>query len=516
MKFFEPNEKRNTIALYVFLVALFGVFCVIVGINISVIFRFFGFIFDVIKPVVYGLVFAFVLHPLVEVMENTVFAGWRKPHRALKRALSVAIVYVTVIFLVVMFCAMLIPEFLNNYDTFATSLATFAENFQNEIAETINRFPGGESIYVYHDSLPELRKDISDELFAFTLGEGIPLETNPNTVLTQVKSFFSGLISAVTGRFSLANIFSSALTFVNSLKNIVVGIILSVYFLASGKKLTTWLMRTIRAWLPHPVYRRVMWISEKVNDIFRGYIMVRIADGFIIGFFTFFVLFIARVPNRLLLSVVMGVASLFPFIGPIIGISFGALVVLIIDARFLFVYLISMIVLNLLDSRYIEPLLNKDGQSTPLAAIWVFVAIVVMGGFFGVIGIVFGIPMLAFIYSLIKEICEKTLKHKHLSVDTSAYFVGSNKHYTVTEETAVENERTVPPDMETYFAEKDDDALEASKNVTEKVEKIKEFLKKKLIQDVDESENSEKSENSNNTEISKDSKTEKEAEDESE
>ena len=48
MKFFEPNEKRTTIAVYVFLVALFGVFCVILGINISVIPKLFSFVFEII------------------------------------------------------------------------------------------------------------------------------------------------------------------------------------------------------------------------------------------------------------------------------------------------------------------------------------------------------------------------------------------------------------------------------------------------------------------------------------
>ncbi len=476
MKFFEPNEKRNTIAAYVFFVALFGVFCVILGINIGVVSRLFGFIFDIVKPLLYGFVFAFVLHPLVEVMETSVFAGWKKPSRALKRSLSIAIVYIAVIFLIVMFCLTVIPEFMSNYDIFAKRLAEFAEDFQNKIAEVISRFSGGGSTYVYYDVDPSLRVKLSEDLFAFTLGEGLPLETTPNTVLTQVKSFFSGLISAVTGRFSLAGIFSSAIAAINSLKNIVIGIILSVYFLASGKKLTTWLTRTFRAWLPHPAYRRMMWLTEKVNDIFKGYIMVRIADGFIMGFLTFFILFVARVPNRLLLSVVMGVASFFPFIGPVVGIAFGALVVSILDVRFLPVFLITTIVLNFADSRYIEPLLNKDGQSSPLAAIWIFSAIVVMGGFFGVIGIVFGIPMVAFIYSIVKEMSEKTLKHKHLAVDTSEYFIGPKKRYKTTD---TETESNVPLDMETYYAEKNDEALEASRNVNDKVEKIKGFFKKK-------------------------------------
>ncbi len=451
MKFFEPNEKRTTIAVYVFLVALFGVLCVILGVNIGAVFRLFGFILDVIRPILYGFVFAFVLHPLVEVTENTVFAGWKKPRPALKRSLSIAVVYVSVIFLIVMFCITVIPEFTSNYDTFASKLSDFADNVQASIAKTTNRFPGADSGYVYFDTVPDLKNHISNDVLAFTLNDtvGAPIEAKPNNVLIRVQEFFSGLISALTGRFSLSEIFSSAVAVINAAKNIIIGLIISIYFLASGRKLTELISRTARAWLPLSVYRRIMWLTEKVNDIFRGYIMVRLADGFIIGFFTFFILFVAQVPNRLLLSVVMGVSSFFPFIGPIIGISFGALVVLILDVGYLPVYLISTIALNILDSRYIESLLNKDGQPTPLAAIWVFASIIVMGGFFGVIGVVLGIPMVAFIYSIVKEITEKHLKRRRLPVDTSAYFVGKVKYVPDLSPSTDEGESEVPPNMET-------------------------------------------------------------------
>ena len=78
MRFFEPNEKRTTIAVYVFLVALFGVFCVILGINIGVVPKLFSFIFEIIKPILYGFIIAFALHPMVNFAETKVFAKWKE------------------------------------------------------------------------------------------------------------------------------------------------------------------------------------------------------------------------------------------------------------------------------------------------------------------------------------------------------------------------------------------------------------------------------------------------------
>lgn len=484
MKFFEPNEKRNTIAVYVFLVSLFGVLCVILGINIRVVPRIFGFLFDIIKPIIYGFIIAFALHPMVNFAETRVFAKWKEKRLGLRRIVSVVLVFAVVILLIVLFCLTVIPEIVSNYDTLTLQFLDFADNFRNKTTELVGMMPGSGSIYVYYD-VPEYYKHLpSDSMFAVSLGrsDGLTFGAGSTSIQQEVREFFNGIfgsLSVIVGD-AIPTIFSSAVVFINEAKNVLIGVIISLYFLIGERRYVKKIASSLRAWLPNNVYRYLMWLVEKGKNIFRDYIIVRILDCFIVGILTFLGLFIFRTPYALFLSVIMGVSSIFPFIGPIIGITLGALIVMIVNIKYLIVYLAVTVFINLMDSRYVEPFLNYSGHNHhELAAIWVFAAIVIMGGFFGPVGVLIGIPLFAFIYSIVKEISEKALKHKGLSELTSSYFIMRSPKKAIAEEGESDEEVHIP-DMETYFAEKKEEDtetyLKVKANMSDKYASVKKIF----------------------------------------
>ena len=465
MKFFEPNEKRTTISVYVFLVALFGVFCVIIGINISVFPKFFAFLLDVIKPIIYGFIFAFMLNPAVKFTENRIFAKWKSKKNGIKHTVSVISVIIVFLLLCILFCIAVIPELVSNYDMFANQIMDLADSFQNRIMDLISTFPGAESIYVYYDIEPDLRLSPSDRLFPSSLrdGAGIEFSTSISRLQQQVGEIFNSIISVLSGMVgdSFDDVFTSAMAVITAAKNVLIGIIISIYFLIGEKHLLERMTRFFRIWLPRSVFRRLLWLTEKAKNIFRDYIIVRILDGFIVGFLTFLCLLLFGTPFSVLLSVIIGIASFFPFIGPVVGIIIGSLIIMLVSFKYFPVFLAVTVILNILDSKYVEPILNSGYSSYKLSAIWVFAAIVLMGGFFGITGVFFGIPIAAFIYSIIKEIGESKLKKKNLPAETSAWFVNRLRHVKSAEVAVFDNDSEVPGDMETYFAEKRGDEREA-------------------------------------------------------
>ncbi|MBE6537797.1 MAG: AI-2E family transporter, partial [Ruminococcaceae bacterium] len=451
MKFFEPNEKRNTVAVYVFLVALFCVFCVIVGINISVIPKVADFIFEVIKPIIYGFVIAFLLHPLVRFTETRILGNRREKKIGFRHFLSVVTVYVVVIALIALFCMTVIPEIISNYDKFSAKFVQYVESFQHRTAELVTSLTG-ESVYVYYDVTPDLRIDAAEQLFAISLRnpDGYKLVVNSGAGAQVVKNAFDGILDSLGEMInsSLPKIFSSAMTIITETKNLIIGVFLSIYLLIGEKKHLERIHYLCRAWLPEKTYKDFVWLVRKSKSIFRDYIVVRLLDGVIIGILVFICLFIFQTPYAVLLAVVMGISSFFPFIGPIIGIAAGTFILLLVDVRYALLYLVISVLINILDSRYVEPFLNA-GRQDNLPAIWVFSAIIVMGGFFGIVGILIGIPLVALIYAVFKALCEKRLREKGLSERTQAYFENAvveavDTGYNVEEGT----------DMSTYLAEK--------------------------------------------------------------
>ena len=456
MRFFEPNEKRNTVAVYVFFVALFCVLCTIVGINIKSLYSVALFIFEVIKPLIYGVVIAFLMHPLVRFTETRILGNKKEKKIGFRHFISVVAVYIVVIALIFLFAVTVIPQIISNYDMFKDRLTEFAQDFENKTTEFISSSSAGESVYIYHDGLPDLRKDPSDGLLHVTLRnfDGIRLSAKFGSARQEVKEVFDAILSSVTEMItnSLPGVFTSAMTIITETKNLIIGIILSLYFLLGERNLLNRLHRIVKAWLSPKSYKRFMWVVVKSKNIFRDYIVVRLLDGFIVGALLFICLYIFGTPFSVLLSVIMGVASLFPFIGPIVGTGAGAFILLLVDFKYALLFLIVAVVLNLLDSRYVEPILNAGRNQYKLAAIWIFAAIVVMCGLFGVVGILIGIPFVACVYAVIKELCDKKLRAVGESDKTCDYFA---KH-------ELENSENMPnvkegTDVTTFFSEKKDD-----------------------------------------------------------
>ncbi len=478
MKFFEPNRKRTTIAVYAFLVALFCVLCVMIGINIKSIFKFLGFLFDVVKPIIYGFVIAFLFHPLVGFIETQVLGNRREKRAGFRHFLSVMLAYIVVFALIVLFCATVIPQILDNYDGLEKQFWEYIEVFRNKTAEFVNSTSSSESIYLYVDTSAEYRKELSDNLFAITLRnfDGVQYAAKSTSIILEIRDIFDGVVTAVGELISssLPNLFNSAVTVVNETKNIIIGIFISLYFLLGERKHMKRIGFVLKAWLPKKIYKTIVWLLGKAKNIFRNYIVVRLLDGVVIGILMYVCLFILRVGEyRVFLSVLIGVASFFPFVGAIFGIFAGTVLMLFVDVQSAFIYLIVSVVLNLLDSRYIEPLLNSGRNEYALPAIWVFAAIVIMGGFFGVVGILIGIPLFAFIYSIVKELCEKKLIKAGLSADTRDYF-------------AIERSDSVKSDipddaldMRTYYDEKREAEQENADTAKKAVSKLAGVFKRK-------------------------------------
>lgn len=426
MKFFEPNEKRNTIAAYVFLVALFSVLCVMFWINIAFFNGVLDFVIEVFKPIIYGFIIAFLLHPMVKFVELNIFASKKEKRIGFRHFMSVIIVYLFVFFVAVLFVAAIYPEVQENYQGFYNDLQDFISTFRDSSAEFINSTTKGDKISIVSNADPALRVHPSDDLFTITIKsiDGVGYSATTAAVKQSVLEFFDGLLTAIEGSVKQIGIgiLSQVGTVVSETKNIIIGVVLSLYFLVSEHNLRFSVHRIVRSWLPSKVYKAVMWLTDKAKNIFRDYIVVRFLDGVIVGGILFLCLLVFRIQFSALLAVIIGVSALFPFFGPVIGITVGTLLLLVVDFKSAIFFLVVAIILSLLDSRYVEPFLDAGRCQHKLAPIWVFVAIIVMGGLFGVIGIMLGIPFFAFIYSIIKDLCQRRLRAKNLPEDTFEYY----------------------------------------------------------------------------------------------
>ena len=82
-------------------------------------------------------------------------------------------------------------------------------------------------------------------------------------------------------------------------------------------------------------------------------------------------------------------------------------------------FALFVLALQQLDGNVIGPKIL--GDKTGLSSLWVIVAILVGGSFFGFAGMFFGVPVCACLYSLVTFLVEKRLRDKQMPVETEAY-----------------------------------------------------------------------------------------------
>ena len=132
---------------------------------------------------------------------------------------------------------------------------------------------------------------------------------------------------------SMQNILSGAalgvLNVVVVLKNLVIGIIVAVYMLASRKRFVQQGKMVLYS-VVKPRWASLITEEVKYADrMFGGFINGKILDSAIIGLLCYIGCLIFKFPSALLVSVIIGVTNVIPFFGPFIGAIPATLLILI-------------------------------------------------------------------------------------------------------------------------------------------------------------------------------------------
>lgn len=115
---------------------------------------------------------------------------------------------------------------------------------------------------------------------------------------------------------------------------------------------------------------------------------------------------------------VVGVTNVIPFFGPFLGAIPSAFLILLVSPIKCFYFILFVLVLQQVDGNLIGPRIL--GDSTGLSSFWVIVAILVGGGFFGIPGMFFGVPIFACLYTAVGAYTDYCLRKKDLPVDTAS------------------------------------------------------------------------------------------------
>ena len=341
---------------------------------------------SVLSPVIYGLVFAYLLAPIVDFFDNLIEKALPKAKSSLTRGLSILVTWIVVLALIYLMFSILIPELVESTKTLAANF----ENYYKTVYNWVNALVQNETLFsddVFSDQVLSALNGYYDKLVKWIT----------DTVIPQAQV----AIVAVTGGIWSVIIF---------LKNLLIGMMISVYLLARKEGFARQSKKILYAILPETPYRRTLRAVSEADRIFSGFVRGKLLDSLIIGIICFVCCSIFNFPYTPIISVFVGVTNIIPIFGPFLGAVPSAFLILLVSPRQCLYFIIFIIALQQFDGNILGPKIL--GKSTGISSFWVIVAIVVGGGFGGVLGMFLGVPIFACVSSLVNWFTDRSLEKK--------------------------------------------------------------------------------------------------------
>lgn len=333
-------------------------------------------LFGVLSPLLLAALIAYLLDPFARWLEKALFCRM-KQHRA-ARVLSVVLAFVAVLALFILLIATLVPQLINSAGLLLSNLKTYFADAEAAISQFAQRYPQLDI------SLDGILNTLSTWLDKLTQSAA----NNMDTILTT--SYKAG----------------------SKVLNFVLSVVMSLYILLDKENILYAIRRWAHSRMKPEKYERVHSLIHQADRIFIGFLGGNVLDSIIIGVLNFIAMKILGMPYALLISAVVGVTNFIPTFGPIIGAVPSLFLLLLIRPLSALEFLILTIVLQSLDPYVIKPLLF--GDVTGLRPLWVMVGVVIGGRLFGIWGMVFGIPLLAVLTSLLREHVDSRLRAQGL------------------------------------------------------------------------------------------------------
>ena len=134
---------------------------------------------------------------------------------------------------------------------------------------------------------------------------------------------------------------------------------------------------------------------------FRHFVVAQALEALIIGALCTAGMLVLRLPNAAMIGVLTGVTALIPVYGAFVGAIFGAIVIAVTSPIQALAFAVFIIILQQLEGNLIYP--RVVGGSLGLPSVYTFTLVTVCGAAFGLVGMLFAVPVGSICYTLLKE-----------------------------------------------------------------------------------------------------------------
>lgn len=319
----------------------------------------------VISPIIYAIIISYLLYKPIKWIEGLIYRGLNyvlKKNDADKYSKTVRVISIFILFFIIILGLIIIYKFL---------VPPLMENFNDII-----------------DALPMFQEKLKQ--WAINIAEKFDVKSihfeNTNKIsidiMNKLKNVLEGLLAKII--ITLSNISSFLLNFIMTM-------ILTAYFLIDKERIVKQVKEIIDVLLPKKASRALKTFFYDVDYVVGGYIVGELLDCIIVGIASTILLMIVKHPYAVIIGVIAGVTNIIPYVGPIIGAVLAFFFGIFTSISLAITGTILLLLYQQVDGNFIQP--KIVGDKIGLSAVWVFIAVLIGGSYFGALGMVISIPV---------------------------------------------------------------------------------------------------------------------------
>ncbi len=367
------KRMKNCMLLIAFGVALYA--CLN---NFGSVIRFFQDIGGLLLPIIGGMIVAFVLNVPVKGFETLYSRLFRKinfqPKNGPLVMLSLLSTLACIVLIVILVSTMVVPQLISSVRSVYLTIQTRSPQWIAFLSE-----------YGFDTTW------ITKQLSSLSLSQ-IDVEHIVQNVLTGAGNFLSSALGIATSTISI-------------IVNCFFSLVIALYILLSKKTLGRQCKKLLYVHVRKPIADCIYHVATLISKIYSKFLSGQCIEAIILGVLIFISFTIFRIPYAVLIAVLTGVLSFIPYIGAFFACFIGAVLVLMVNPLQALLSIIVYQVVQFIENQFIYP--HVVGGSVGLAPLWTLVAVLIGGNLFGILGMIFFIPLVAVLYQLVKEYTNK-------------------------------------------------------------------------------------------------------------
>ena len=323
-----------------------------------------GRVLGILSPLFIGLLIAWLLEPGIRYFTKN----------KVGRKLATVVVYLIFAFLLILIIALIVPEFIS------------------QVNELIIKVP---------DFLKSVNTFIND---AFKNTGDVDLSGIKKSLIETINNYVNNFASR-----NLTGIVEKLGSSIKVISNFLLGLLIAFYLSLDFSKVSKYITIVV----PNRFHEDLLKIKKPLNEMLRNYVNGTLLSCLFVMILSLIGFLISGVSSPLLFAIFCAITNLIPYFGPYIG---GIPVVAVGFAMNPYVglgCLITVLIVQILEGNILNPLIV--GKAVSLHPITLMLSLLVFEYFFGILGMVIAVPIVA------------TLKIIYLFFEDKYHFINKMK-----------------------------------------------------------------------------------------